>query len=171
MSRKPETPEFLPREEKFRKIRWMADYQFGRGAGKVLFPDTCKFIVSPKTGRIRQITDKGIRIATLKASSGWFSLSIEGAKRIKDFFEYPRNRVVVTNEVSEFIADGKNVFAKHVVDVDENLRAGDEVVVVDEDDNLLATGKAVLCASEMMLFNRGIAVNVRAGVKKYLDQV
>ena len=147
-------------------VRVIADYQFGKGAGKVLFPDTCKFVLSPTTGRIRQVKDNGIRIATLKADSGWFTLSIEGARRLHDAFEYPKLRVVVLKEVGGFIAEGRSVFAKHVVDVDPEIRANDEVIVVDEDDNLLATGRAVLCAKEMLEFERGVAVSVRQGIKK-----
>ncbi len=146
-------------------VRVIADYQFGRGAGRALFPETCKFVLSPTTGRIRQIKDKGIRIATLKADSGWFTLSIEGARRLHSAFKYPRLRVVIMNDVAEFIACGRNVFAKHVVDVDPSIRANDEVLVVNEDDRLLATGKAVLCAKEMLEFDRGVAVSVRKGIE------
>ncbi len=149
-----------------RTVRVIADYQFGKGAGSVLFPETCKFVLSPTTGRIRQVKDGGVRIATLKADSGWFTLSIEGAKRLHEAFEYPKLRVVVLKDVAEFIAEGRSVFAKHVVDVDPSIRANDEVIVVDEVDNLLATGRAVLSAKEMLEFNRGVAVSVRQGVKK-----
>ncbi|HIP63250.1 MAG TPA: pseudouridine synthase [Archaeoglobus profundus] len=153
-------------DKMLRMVRVIADYQFGKGAGKVLFPDTCKFVLSPTTGRIRQIKDKGVRIATLKADSGWFTLSIEGARRLHKAFEYPKLRVVVMKEVGKFIAEGRNVFAKHVVDVDPEIRANDEVLVVDEDDNLLATGKAILCAKEMLEFKRGVAVSVRQSIKR-----
>ncbi len=149
-----------------RTVRVIADYQFGRGAGRILFPDTCKFVLSPTTGRIRQVKDGGVRIATLKADSGWFTLSIEGARRLHEAFEYPKLRVVVLKDVAEFIAQGKSVFAKHVVDVDPNIRANDEVIVVDEGDRLLATGRAVLSAKEMLEFSRGVAVSVRQGIKK-----
>lgn len=153
-------------DKMLRTVRVIADYQFGKGAGRVLFPDSCKFVLSPTTGRIRQIKDKGIRIATLKADSGWFTLSIEGARRLHEAFEYPKLRVVVLRDVAEFIAEGKSVFAKHVVDVDPSIRANDEVIVVDGDDKLLATGRAILSAKEMLEFNRGVAVSVRQGIRK-----
>jgi len=147
-------------------VRVIADYQFGRGAGRALFPDSCKFLLSPTTGKVRQIKDKGVRIATLKADSGLFTLSIEGARRLHIAFRYPKLRVVVLKDVAEFIAEGRSVFAKHVVDVDPSIRANDEVIVVDEDDNLLATGRAVLSAKEMIEFERGVAVAVRQGIKR-----
>jgi uncharacterized protein with predicted RNA binding PUA domain len=69
------------------------------------------------------------------------------------------------NDVANFIASGKNTFAKHVVDVDGSIRANDEVIVVDENDNLLATGKAILSAREMIEMKRGVAVSVRQGIR------
>ncbi len=148
-----------------RTVRVIADYQFGKGVGRALFPDTCTFILST-TGRVRQVVDNGQRIATLKPDSGWFTLSIEGARRLHSFLPYPRMRVVVMDEVSEFIAEGKSVFAKHVIEVDEDIRANDEVIVVNTKDELLATGRAVLSAFEMLEMERGMAVKVRQGVKK-----
>ena len=152
-------------EDNLRMVRMIADYQFGKGAGKVLFPDTCRFLLST-TGKIRQIVDRGVRIATMKADSGWFTLSIEGAKRLHAFFPYPKLRVVVDDAVSEFIAAGRSVFAKHVVDVDRSIRANDEILVVNTKDELLATGRALLSAFEMLEMQRGVAVKVRQGVKK-----
>jgi uncharacterized protein with predicted RNA binding PUA domain len=151
-------------ENELKTVRVMADYQFGSGAGKVLFPESCEFILSTK-GRVRQVID-GVRIATVKADSGWLTISIEGAIRLHSLFHYPKLRTVVLNDVSEFIKEGGNVFSKHVVDVDSLIRAYDEVLVVDEDDNLLATGKAVLSAKEMLEMKRGMAVSVRWGINK-----
>ncbi|HID43427.1 MAG TPA: pseudouridine synthase [Archaeoglobaceae archaeon] len=156
-------------ENRLKSVRMIADYQFGRGAGRILFPDSCEFILSTK-GRIRQVID-GVRIATVKADSGWLTISIEGARRLHSFFPFPKLRVVVMNEVSEFIKACGNVFAKHVVNVDGSIRANDEVLVVDENDELLATGKAVLSAKEMVEMRRGMAVNVRWGVKKKEGEV
>ena len=153
-------------EDNLRFVRMLADYQFGKNAGKALFSDKCEFIVSPKTGKIRQILENGVRIATIKADTGLLTISIEGARRLKEAFEYPRLRVVVLREVADVISKGKNVFSRHVVDVDPNIRANDEVIVVDKDDRLLATGKAVLSAFEMLEFDRGVAVKVRQGVNK-----
>ncbi len=150
--------------DNLRIIRTIADYQFGQGAGKALFPETCEFILS-SNGKIRQIFDKGKRIATLKADSGLLTLSIEGARRLQSHFPFPRLRVVVANEVSDFIAEGKSVFAKHVVKVDERIRANDEVIVVNERDELLATGKAILSAFEMLLMKKGVAVKIRQAIR------
>ncbi|MFO7967687.1 MAG: PUA domain-containing protein [Archaeoglobaceae archaeon] len=150
---------------RLKTVRMLADYQFGKGAGKALFSDSVKFITSTK-GRTRQILDANTRIATAKAGSGWLTISIEAARRLHSLFPYPQLRVVVLTEVSPFIQEGGNVFSKHVVDIDDRIRASDEVLVVDQEDNLLATGKAILCARETREFNRGMAVDVRWGTMK-----
>jgi uncharacterized protein with predicted RNA binding PUA domain len=144
------------------QVQVIADFQFGRGAGTALFPEDCKFILS-RTGRIRQVTLEGKRLVTVRAMDGKFTLGIDGALRLIAALPPPAFRVVVLDDVAEFIRQGKNTFAKHVTAADPNIRAGDEVMVVTHDDDLLATGSAVLSGREMLLFNYGVAVKVRQG--------
>lgn len=154
----PETNSHLKR------VRIIADYQFGRGAGDAIFPDNVDFQMST-TGRVRQILFEGKRIATVRAQDGILTLSIAGAMKLHGFLKFPQNRVVVNSDAAPFVAKGKNAFARHVVDADPEIRAGEEVLVVDENDDLLATGKAVLCALEMTAFKKGMAVEVRNGIR------
>ena len=72
--------------------------------------------------------------------------------------------MVVNSDAAPFVAKGKTAFARHVVDVDPEIRAGQEVLVVDENDRLLGTGKTMLSASEMKAFEKGSAVDVRSGI-------
>ena len=156
-------------DELLRKARTIADYQFGSGAGEALFPKHVEFeFILTRSGRMSQIKDKdnGMRIATLRSLDGLFTLGIAGAVRLHRFLEYPRMRVVMNNAVSEYIRAGGTAFCKHVIDVDPEIRAYDEVIVVDERDNLLATGKAMLSPEEMRTFEHGVAVKVRYGVEK-----
>jgi uncharacterized protein with predicted RNA binding PUA domain len=145
-----------------KQVQVIADFQFGSGAGRTLFPDECEFILS-RTGRIRQVTLKGKRLATVRAQDGRLTLGIEGALRLIEALPPPAYRVVVLDEVAEFISQGKNTFAKHVIAADPAIRSGDEVMVVSGDDTLLATGSAVLSGSEMLIFKYGVAVKVRQG--------
>jgi uncharacterized protein with predicted RNA binding PUA domain len=145
-----------------RQVQVIADFQFGSGAGIALFPDGCEFILS-RTDRIRQVTLKGKRLATVRAQDGRLTLGIAGALRLMEALPSPAYRVVVLDEVAEFISQGKNTFAKHVIAADPEIRAGDEVMVVSGDDKLLATGSAVLSGPEMLIFKYGVAVKVRQG--------
>ena len=144
------------------RVQIIADFQFGKGAGEALFPEGCEVILS-RTGRVRQITLRGKRLATVRAKDGRFTLGIDGALRLLAALRPPAYRVVASGDVAEFIQQGKNTFAKHVIAADPAIRAGDEVMVVDGEDQLLATGSAVLSGGEMLLFNYGVAVKVRQG--------
>jgi uncharacterized protein with predicted RNA binding PUA domain len=148
-----------------RRVQVIADYQFGGLAGTALFPEGCSFVFST-TGRIRQILYEGARIATVRASDGRLTLGIEGARRLLAHLPPPVYRVVMRDDVASFIAQGKNVFAKHVVAADPGIRAGDEVLVVDGSGRLLACGAAVISGAEMLAFNYGTAVKVRQGSEK-----
>ena len=72
--------------------------------------------------------------------------------------------VKVTAEAEPFIAKGKSVFAKHVVDVDNEIRPQEEVAVINEKNEVLAVGRAMLTGKEMKTFKRGVAVRVRRGI-------
>ena len=75
-------------------------------------------------------------------------------------------RIIVLTEISEFIKKGRNVFCKHVVEVDNNLRPLDEVIVVNQKDELLAIGRLKLPVDFITSFKTGLAVLVRKGVDK-----
>jgi len=145
-----------------KRVRTIADFQFGRGVGRALFPDDSEFLMS-RTNRIRQVNFNGTRIATVRARDGLLTLSMNGALRLHDFLELPAYRVMVHADAVPFVLKGKTLFAKHVVDVDPSIRAMDEVLLVDLENNLLVTGQALLCAAEMKDFNYGAAVAVRKG--------
>ena len=144
------------------RIRSVADYQFGRSVGAVLFPEGVDVAFSRKTGRIRYVFLEGKRLATMRPTDGLFSLSLTGARRV---VKRSRCVVVVRDDVAGFVADGGDVFAAHVVSVDDEVRARDEVVVVDGAGRVLAVGRALLSGVEMRAFKRGVAVKVRRGVE------
>ncbi len=72
--------------------------------------------------------------------------------------------VRVQDDVADFIAKGRSVFAKHVVDCDEGIRPAEEVFITDSEHKILAVGRAVLTGKEMKAFKHGVAVRVRRGI-------
>ena len=146
-----------------RRVRAVADYQFGRGVGAELFPEAVKIVFSRRTRRIRYIYLDGKRLATMRPTDGMLSLSIRGARRILEDVASARCFVRIQDGVSKFIAEGGDVFAAHVVKADEEIRAKDEVIVLDGDEKVLAVGRAMLSGEEMEAFKRGVAVKVRRG--------
>lgn len=151
-------------ETELRKLRMMADYLFGAGAGEKLFPDG--ILVVKSKGRIRQVWADGEPVCAIRASDGHIILNRRGAMILLKAFPPPKQRVVVSDEAASFVARGKTVFAKHVVRADPEIRPGEEVIVVNEKDELLATGTAVLAGVEMGTVRCGLAVKVRRGYGK-----
>lgn len=146
-------------------LRAVADYQFGAGASEVLFPRVDALTVqrSKATGKVRFVLENGKRVATFRAGNGTLALGLELARRLADATRPPRHRVVVSSSVAPFVAKGGNVFAKHVVDADAELRPGDDVLLVDEEDALLGVGRTLLNPKEMRDFAHGLAVDTRKG--------
>jgi len=147
------------------RIKYIADYQFGYGSGNALFSGNIQITKSRKTGKIRHVYDGESLIATLRASDGVFVLGMEGARRLHNYLEYPKNRVVVDSEAEPFALEGKSIFAKFVIDCDINIRANEEVLIVNQKDELLAFGKSLLNGHEIMAFEVGQAVKTRKGGK------
>jgi conserved protein with predicted RNA binding PUA domain len=153
-------------ENALTKVRAVADYQFGKGVGAKLFPENIEVVLSPRTGRIRYINLDGERLATLRPTDGLLSLSIKAAKFMAENTSFAKCFVMIKTDVAEFIAKGGDVFAVHVVKVDFDIRAKDEVVVLDEAGIVLGVGRALLSSVEMKSFKTGVAVKVRHGSKK-----
>jgi predicted RNA-binding protein (TIGR00451 family) len=149
--------------ELLRKIRVVADYQFGKGAGEGLFPEEVVVVLSKRTKKIRHVYLGGKLLATLRPTVGLFSLTIEGARRLACYTKPPRLWVQVQDEVAAFIEKGGDVFAKHVTDADGEIRPMEEVIVLNGKKRVIAVGKAVLSGDEMKVFKKGVAVKVRRG--------
>jgi uncharacterized protein with predicted RNA binding PUA domain len=157
-------------EKQLDKIRAIADYQFGKNVGKKLFPENVTFELSKRTGRIRFINLNRERLATLRPTDGLFSLSIKAAKQLVENIPEAKGRVMLKNDVAQYIAAGGDVFAVHVVQVDDEICAKDEVIIVDEKRQLLAIGRATLSAPEIRAFKTGVAVKVRHGINSKDEQ-
>jgi 7-cyano-7-deazaguanine tRNA-ribosyltransferase len=149
------------------KIRAIADYQFGYQAGKVLFPDSVRLEYSKNTGRIRHIFFGEDLLANFRPNDGLFTLTIAGAERLIKGLPDLKYKVRLLDDLIEFIEQGKNLFAKHVVEAHPDIRPGQEVIVVDGEDNTIAVGKTILTPEEMLSFETGVAVKIRRGRKRH----
>lgn len=144
------------------------DYVFGAGVSKSIEFSQISFLHSRKTGRIRQLRDAVTgKILFTYRPNGTIAPTVKGASML---LSQPRNQrarwiVAVMNEVTEFVSGGKTVFCKHVVRVDDSLRSGEDVVVINMKKDILAVGRAVIDGFSMKQFKRGQAVKVREGVR------
>jgi uncharacterized protein with predicted RNA binding PUA domain len=145
-------------------LRRVADYQFGHGAGAALFPgETDLEVTHTSSGRPRQVHAGDGRLVTY-GTDGRFRLGIAGGRRLSSGLDAPGYRVVVGDESDPFVREGRNVFAKFVRSVDDDVRPRDEVVVEHADGSLLAVGRAELSGAGMRAFDTGMAVRVRESV-------
>ena len=164
----------MSNSEDLADLRTGADYQFGAGAGEALFPpDETVTIRRSSGGRPRQIIDgdvddtpgspEGNRLVSY-GTDGRFTLGVTGARRLQTLFSGLSHRIVVGSESEPYVREGRNAFAKFVTAADEEIRPGDEVLVVDDEDTLFAVGRAELSGREALAFESGVAVKVRHGV-------
>lgn len=143
------------------KVTAVSDMQFGKGAAKIFLKGEINIVKSKKTDKIRNIYCDGKHILSMRASDGFFTLKIDGAKLLHKSFKFPKLRVVVKKDAVSFIKEGKSVFAKFVKNCDIELRPFDECIIVDDKDNFLAVGRCILNKQEMLSFDYGMAVKVR----------
>ncbi|MCE4625313.1 MAG: tRNA-guanine transglycosylase [Desulfurococcales archaeon] len=155
-------PRRRPTEEEVEILRAILDFQFGEGAGEALLPPGSDIEVEVTgKGRIRYVLHSGERILTLRPNDGLFSLSLEAAERLLHAFPPPRLRVVIRGDRD---LTG-SVLVGDVVDMDPDLRPGDEVIVVDRKDKILAVGRLRLPKAVLEGLDRGEVVRIRKRVK------
>ncbi|NGM70021.1 tRNA-guanine transglycosylase [Natronolimnobius sp. AArcel1] len=141
---------YSKREREHNTVRAIADYLLGDGAGDDLFADIQTTSRYPKI----QVRDReDTQLATMVPQYGTLSFTLEGAKRWLES-DAPTKRV----EIDGFVPHG-SVLAPGVVDADEDIRVGDEVIV--EGPKAFAVGRAEMFGREMAESTRGIACEIR----------
>ncbi|QLG50960.1 archaeosine synthase subunit alpha [Natrinema halophilum] len=142
--------QYSKREREHNTVRAIADYLLGDGAGDALFEDIKTTSRYPK---IQVRDDADTQLATMVPQYGTLSFTLAGARRWLES-DAPVKRV----EIDGFVPHG-SVLAPGVVDADEEIRVGDEVVV--EGPNAFAVGRAEMFGREMSESTRGIACEIR----------
>ncbi|WP_435552084.1 archaeosine synthase subunit alpha [Natrinema sp. CGMCC1.2065] len=141
---------YSKREREHNTVRALADYLLGDGAGDDLFADIQTTSRYPK---IQVRDDEDTQLATMVPQYGTLSFTLEGAKRWLESAA-PTKRV----EIDGFVPHG-SVLAPGVVDADDDIRVGDEVIV--EGPQAFAVGRAEMFGREMAESTRGIACEIR----------
>jgi len=151
-----------------RKVKAISDFQFSQSITDILFEDDSEiyFKFSKNTGKIKHVFYRNKLLLNLRPTNGFFTLSLFSAEKIIKNIPTPRLRGIVMNEISDFIKIGRNVFCKHIIDIDDNLRPSDEIIVVNQEDEILAIGKLVIPVPYVRSFKTGIAIKVRKGIGK-----
>ncbi|VVB72869.1 Archaeosine synthase [uncultured archaeon] len=126
------------------RYKAQADYYFGEGAG-------CALLQGRVQVRGRELQDENKRPLAANTPNGSLALSLLGAKRLE-----PLGRYIVT--IGDFVPKG-SLLAPGVMDADEQIRPGDEVIV--EGERAFGLGRARMSGWEMVESRRGVAVELR----------
>lgn len=146
------------------KVARHVDAVFGAGVSEAL-PADLQFEFSRKTGRIKNFATDGSLVATLRTDGG-LALTVEGAQFFaKSSRTFRENCIIPVKDAVPFVSEGRSLFCRHVEWCGSNVKAGSDVAVLDRNDNVVAVGIAVLPASLMAKFSKGVAVKIREGIK------
>ncbi|MFC6736658.1 archaeosine synthase subunit alpha [Halolamina salina] len=143
---------YQKRTREHRIVRAMADYQLGEGAGEALFPSD-EIQTTSRYPKLQVRDSEGEQLATMVPNYGVLSFTTAGARKWAES-DAPSKTV----EIDEFVPHG-SVLAPGVVDADEAIRTGDEVIV--EGPKAFGVGRASMFGEEMVESTRGIAVETR----------
>ncbi|MFW9832887.1 MAG: tRNA guanosine(15) transglycosylase TgtA [Candidatus Thorarchaeota archaeon] len=144
-----------------RKLRAVLNLQWGEQVSSLVDLDGLNMTISKSTGKIRHVKQGNEILLTLVPTTGLFTPTYQGGIHLLKQGIESQYIVTIEDEVSEFVSAGKSALAKFIVKVRPNLLAGEEVLVVDGSGSLLGVGKALLSGTEMIAFQRGVAVNIR----------
>ncbi|MEM0376797.1 MAG: PUA domain-containing protein [Thermofilum sp.] len=156
-----------PTKWELRQIAAVLLYLYGAHVEPLLESRTVEVERSPTTGRIRHVYVDGKLAMTLRSSDGFLVLTPEGWRLLRASNQPVGYAVETTQDVAEFVSQGRNLFSKHVVKADPNIIPGDDVCIVAQPTgSVIAVGRAVLPGEEMGRLKRGKAVKTRKGVKE-----
>ncbi|MHA2374236.1 MAG: tRNA-guanine transglycosylase, partial [Candidatus Thorarchaeota archaeon] len=143
-----------------RKLDALIQFQWGIMREPI---DTKEFDIkfSRSTGKIRHVQRGKEILFTLVPTTGLLTPTYIGGLELLAAGINSRYIVTMDKDAADFVAKGKSALAKFVETADDALRAGEEVLVVNQQEELLGVGKALLSGKEMLVFTRGVAVNIR----------
>jgi archaeosine synthase len=130
-------------------VESLAFYQFGRNIGKKLLENTKIFGRYPDL----KIIEDGKQLGMLSKDRGFISLTIAGAKKIGLYNEY-------WIEIADDFKPKGSILAPGILDADENIRIGDEVLIFRKK-SLIGIGAAFMNGLDMKKCSYGEAVKIR----------
>lgn len=148
-----------PNREEMLRISQTLIYQFGRESLALLEPVDVIAVELSTTNKVKNVYRFGKRILTRRPSDGLFALTLESGKILKEVYPFPRLRVAIKRDHVAFLSG--SVLRPSVVAIDEDLRAGDEVIIVDEDDSFLGVARLRLPPQISISLERGEVARIR----------
>jgi predicted RNA-binding protein (TIGR00451 family) len=148
-----------------RQFELMLEYEFGRGVARALPKKGLKFGYSRRSGRMKDVHHEGRLFVTIRPN-GAIAPTLYGATVLAKSRSYLENSIVVRDEATKFIKEGKSAFCKFVVSSGKHVLPGGEVAIRDKSGMVIGVGKAKMRGEFMLTFNAGVAVKVRGTFKE-----
>jgi len=143
------------------RVKQIAKYQFGLQLAEALFDESIDIRTNP-SGKIRYVYRSDVHLATLRPTSGRFTLSNEAVTNIPpDVIKSSHLTVQISPEIEEDFKPGMSLFAKHVKSADFAIRPGDEIIVLNSSNHVVCVGRAALSGTEMNTAKTGVAAKTR----------
>lgn len=137
-------------------LRLIADFQFGKGTGSILFPDDVRISGYKELGLRVKFDNK--HLVTFRPDIGLLTLSLEAGKRL---LGHTRNTVIFDGDS----ISGSTIFAKGIIKADQGIIPLEEVLILNSEGKLLATGTTYLSGNNLVKMKRGKGIKIRQKVK------
>jgi len=140
------------------ELRMALAYQFDYSVAEALLPAPHRISVRySRKGRIREVWLDENLLLVKRPNDGLFSIGLKAAQIIVSVASKPRYRVIVKGDRE---LKG-SVLARDVVEIDPNLRPGDEVIIVDADDNVIGVGRLRVSPIMLIGLEKGEIARIR----------
>ena len=132
-------------------LRGVADFQFGKGSGSILIPNSVKIHGRKERGFRVQLD--GEHLLTFRPETGYLTLSLKAGRLIQS---HTRNLVTFDGQKIK----GSTIFTKAIINASSEIRPNEEVLVINKKGELLAVGVSRLSGDllEKMKFGKGISI-------------
>jgi 7-cyano-7-deazaguanine tRNA-ribosyltransferase len=149
-----------------RQVESLLRWEYGPVVGPALAA-TAVGERSRRTGRLRTVLADG-RPAFVIGVDGIPRPTFFGAERLLPLLTEGCGCVIVADDATPFVREGRSLFSRFVDKVDPLLVPDQTALLVDRSDSLLAVGRLLLAPHEMPRLKRGVAVRVTAHARSPL---
>ncbi|UCH88879.1 MAG: phosphoadenosine phosphosulfate reductase family protein [Thermoplasmata archaeon] len=146
-------------------IREIVSRQFGKNTGGALIPQDKLVLLNraPGLDTIDEIIIDGAVVGSLyydiMKSNFKVIMRLSGAHFISEDIE--KGFVIVDSGAAAAIHKGASVLIPGIVEVSEDIEAGNEIIILDQERNVVATGVSKMSNSEMKSRDKGSAIKSR----------
>ncbi|MFO7618303.1 MAG: phosphoadenosine phosphosulfate reductase family protein [Thermoplasmata archaeon] len=146
------------------RIRRTIDENYGPGTGIAMIPEGHLAVLNkcPGVDIMDEVVMNGIVLGShvFEPGTGWhFICRIEGARRIAGIAT--TNWAIIDDGAIPFIRKGASSMAVGILDADQGIKVGDEVIVLSSSREAISTGKARMTGIQMKDGQRDAAIKSR----------